>query len=333
MYKMQHVTTGWHSLSDDPLRHILTYVPVHDCRRGPGVVSRALLATATSPALARTRFCEPYTLRGEKHGVVHALATAMGTRPWPKESVTSHRSSATAIGTVSALVPPLALSISIHRVQRHPPEWTAAPDADDDACLKHGLVDSVLDEDRDDVLSTAAECGPSPGSFVTYTLPFKLALSHFRFAFGCCNASAFRFWVFEAFDSEQDGWRVLYDSAGVSPWAVLGLNGYKVGGFGDAKVIPVDAAFASSRFRIRQKLTPWVKAMVTISACTSAASGFLRHDPAALADRLVSSSSTRTSQLSRSRLGDSSARGTARGRSTGRRRGGRGGAAAPGAAR
>ena len=48
---MQHVTTGWQSLSDDPLRHILTYVPVHECRRGPGVVSRALRATATSPAL------------------------------------------------------------------------------------------------------------------------------------------------------------------------------------------------------------------------------------------------------------------------------------------
>ena len=51
---------------------------------------------ATSPSLARARFCEPYTLRGEggtgespRPGVVHAMATALGTRQWPMETVSS----------------------------------------------------------------------------------------------------------------------------------------------------------------------------------------------------------------------------------------------------
>ncbi len=85
---------------------------------------------------------------------------------------------------------------------------------------------------------------------MAYTLPFKLALSHFRFAFGGCRAKHFESWVFEAFHSEQDGWRVLYDSEGVSPWDAIAPGSY--GQIGDAKVFPVDAAFASSRFRIRQ---------------------------------------------------------------------------------
>ncbi len=260
---MQHVTTGWHSLSDDPLRHILTYVPVHECRRVPGVVSRALRATATSPALSRARFCEPYTLHGDRHGVVHAMATAMGTRQWPIETIPSTTDDifdAIFTGPIDAVAPPPALSIAIER----------GPDAensnDDDESFVHGVVDPVLDLNRDALLSTGAECSLPPGSLMAYTLPFKLALSHFRFAFGCCNASNFRFWVFEAFDSEQDGWRVLYDSAGVSPWdAVRGPTRYEQSGDADRgtdpywanedggtyKLFAVDAAFASSRFRIR----------------------------------------------------------------------------------
>ena len=239
---MQHVTTGWHSLSDDPLRHILTYVPVHECRRGPGVVSRALRAMATSPALSRARSSEHYVLRGEKHGVVHALATAMGTRPWPKESVTSDKASSN--GTVRALALPLALSIAIDRV---PEDHRRPPSKADDDCFMHGVVDPILDRERDHVLSKGAECGRASGAFVAYTLPFKLALTHFRFAFGCCRADNFDSWVFEAFDSEQDGWRVLYDSEGVSPW--LDGSGFH---FGPHKLFQVHRPFASSRFRIRQ---------------------------------------------------------------------------------
>ena len=154
-------------LGDDCVHKVMTFLAVADARRGVGAAAKSLRTTARSTTLERTRFSEPYTLRGEKHGVVHALATAMATRPWPKESVTSRRASANGT-TVSSFAPPLALSISIHRIQRQ--DLASAPDAEDDACLKHGLVDLVLDVDRDDVLSTAAEGGTSPGSAMNFSL-------------------------------------------------------------------------------------------------------------------------------------------------------------------
>ena len=253
---MQHVTTGWQSLSDDPLRHILTYVPVHECRRGPGVVSRALRATATSPALSRARFCAPYTIRGDggtgarpRPGVVHAMATALGTRRWPMVAVSNiqadfnHEAGTINFGTVDARAPPPALSISINRgaVIHDELERKAA-----DKCFAHGIVDPVLDLNRDDVLSLGTECVCPSGALVSYTLPFQIVLSDFRFAFGCCWASEFMCWVLEAFDSEQDGWRVLYDSEGATPWPGLGDNE-----IGYHRRFTVDAAFASSNYRIR----------------------------------------------------------------------------------
>ena len=251
---MQHVTTGWQSLSDDPLRHILTYVPVHECRRGPGVVSRALRATATSPALSRARFCEPYRLRGEggtgespRAGVVHAMATALGTRQWPMEAVSSiHTIYNTAgAGTVRARALPPALSISINRGARGDGIGELERKAADN-CFAHGIVDPVLDRNRDDVLSLGTECACPPGALVSYTLPFQIVLSDFRFAFGCCGQSEFMCWVLEAFDSEQDGWRVLYDSEGATPWP--GLRDNEIGYH---RRFTVDAAFASSNYRIR----------------------------------------------------------------------------------
>ena len=249
---MQHVTTGWQSLSDDPLRHILTYVPVHECRRGPGVVSRALRATATSPALSRARFCEPYRLRGEggtgespRPGVVHAMATALGTRQWPMEAVSSIHTDSTGAGTVRARALPPELSISINRGARGAGIGELERHAADN-CFAHGIVDPVLDRNRDDVLSLGTECVCPPGSLVAYTLPFQIVLSDFRFAFGCCWASEFMCWVLEAFDSEQDGWRVLYDSEGATPWP--GLRDNEIGYH---RRFTVDAAFASSNYRIR----------------------------------------------------------------------------------
>ena len=53
-------------------------------------------------------------------------------------------------------------------------------------------------------------------------------------------------WVLEAFDSEQDGWRVLYDSEGATPWP--GLRDNEIGYH---RRFTVDAAFASSNYRIR----------------------------------------------------------------------------------
>ena len=205
---------------------------------------------ATSPALARTRFCEPYTLRGDdgtgalkRYGVVHAMATALGTRQWPMEAVSSIHTDYTNEGTVRARALPPALSISINRgaVIHDELERKAA-----DTCFAHGIVDPVLDLNRDDVLSLGTECVCPSGALVSYTLPFQIVLSDFRFAFGCCWASEFMCWVLEAFDSEQDGWRVLYDSEGATPWP--GLRDNEIGYH---RRFTVDAAFASSNYRIR----------------------------------------------------------------------------------
>ena len=68
------------SINDDALRKALTFLSVAEGRRGLGETSKALRALAGSTALERTRFSESYVLRGNEHGIVHALATAMGTR-------------------------------------------------------------------------------------------------------------------------------------------------------------------------------------------------------------------------------------------------------------
>jgi len=220
----QQAAVGWQLLSDDPLQLILTYVPVYECRR-LGSVSKALRAMASSTTLSRIRFSERYTLRGDTHGVVHALATAYGTREWPTEDVKS------------------GLDQTPETINRMPWRWI---NDDNDARLAHGLVDPILDEERDEVLSKGSECSLAPDSLVLYTLPFQFVLSHFRLAFGCCWAKGFRYWVLEAFDSGQEGWRVLYDSKGVSPWAHVHCHNY-----GGHEVFTVDAAWASSQFRIR----------------------------------------------------------------------------------
>ena len=226
-------------LGDDCVHKVMTFLAVADARRGVGAAAKSLRTTATSTSLARTRFCEPYTLRGEKHGVVHAMATACGTRQWATNRITL--GGVDPHPTVDARAPPPALSIAIdrgfvdHRSKAH------------DDCFMHGLVDPILDGERDHVLSTNSECSLESGAEVAYTLPFKLALTHFRFAFGCCRARYFDSWVFEAFDSEQDGWRLLYDSEGVGPWPDVG--GIR---FGPHKLFQVHRPFASSRFRIRQ---------------------------------------------------------------------------------
>ena len=74
---------GLLSLDDDALRSVLSFLSVADGRRGPGQTSKALRQAAASNQLARTRATVPYVLRGNTHGVVHALATSMGTRQWP----------------------------------------------------------------------------------------------------------------------------------------------------------------------------------------------------------------------------------------------------------
>ena len=74
------------SIADDILRKTLTFLTPADCTRGPAAASKAMRVVASTAN--RQRYVDSYVLRGNKHGVVHALATALGTRRWPARSKT-----------------------------------------------------------------------------------------------------------------------------------------------------------------------------------------------------------------------------------------------------
>ena len=146
--QMQHVTTGWSLGPAD----CLTYVPVQlwlmwagRCLKGapPRLCRhRSRGHVSASP----THSVEMEARRRPRHGDgVRDAAVAYKSYPairWRR----SH-------GTVDARAPPPALSIAIDRrlVDHH-------SKAHDD-CFMHGLVDPILDGERDDILSTNAECG------------------------------------------------------------------------------------------------------------------------------------------------------------------------------
>ena len=74
----QRAREGLVSLDDDALRNVLSFLSVADAQRGPRVTSKALRQAVASKQLARVRAMAPYVLRGDTHGVVHALATSDG---------------------------------------------------------------------------------------------------------------------------------------------------------------------------------------------------------------------------------------------------------------
>ena len=73
------------SIADDIVRKTLTFLTPADCTRGPAAASKAMRVVASTAN--RQRYVDNYVLRGDKHGVVHALATALGTRRWPTRQV------------------------------------------------------------------------------------------------------------------------------------------------------------------------------------------------------------------------------------------------------
>ena len=73
------------SIADDILRKTLTFLTPADCTRGPAAASKAMRVVASTAN--RQRYVDSYVLRGNKHGVVHALATALGTRRWPTRAI------------------------------------------------------------------------------------------------------------------------------------------------------------------------------------------------------------------------------------------------------
>ena len=242
----QRAHEGLLSLDDDALRSVLSFLSVAEGRRGAGVTSKALRQTVASNQLARARATAPYVLRGNTHGVVHALATSLGTQLWPRRRCI-HRWQ----GEFEANSPPDRLGIRIERRTVHDNTVKEVPSHTEyDRCFRSNIVDPSVDR------RTTKECNCSSGSFVEYQLPFQLRISHFRFGHGHCGACNFRHWVFEAYDIDRLEWHTLYDSNGVSPWADIDDSPYprpwepKP----ETKYFDVDA-FTSDRFRIR--LTDW----------------------------------------------------------------------------
>ena len=229
-------------LGEDALRNVLTFLSVSGCVSGPGATSKAMREEVSSKRLMTARTSGHYVLRPSDNGVVHALATAMGTRRWATRSVRRHQEDGV---SNAAAVPPSRLRI-IARRQFY--TGTAENPEDDEEPYASFFTSSVVDQSQSIQLDGGGECVLNDGSYIGYEIPFLLRLSHFRLSFGRCGYSTFHDWSFEAFDSEQEEWQQLF-SCDRSPWADIPYTNYVP----RALTFPVDYAglpFPATRFRI-----------------------------------------------------------------------------------
>ena len=220
------------ALSDDCLRKVLTFVSVSDCARGAGAASKAMRGVASTTN--RLRFTDKYVLRGDKHGVVHALATALGTRRWPTRAI--RRTPHEPHGLEYAATPPARLGFTIHRVGGSVHAGTLREVEPYTSYVASATVDPGVRPDRR--ICGGGECRLRTGSWVQYEIPFQLQLTAFSLGVSSCYAETFVDWTFEAFDGED--WRpLLYAARAPEPYnrEVFELMGA--------------ADFASARFRIR----------------------------------------------------------------------------------
>ena len=194
-------------LGNDCVHKVMTYLAVAEGRRSVGATAKAFRTTAMSTTLARTRSSEPYTLRaqgrtgrGDKHGVVHAMATALGTRRWPTRTVRRGAGPPGSHGELVAAAPPARLGITMHREG----EFAFDPD---EPYYESYAASAVVDPDLTREICGGGECGLEMGTWLQYELPFQLQVTAFSFGFAGCGAQDLEEWTFEAFDGE--GWREL----------------------------------------------------------------------------------------------------------------------------
>ena len=234
------------SINDDALRKALTFLSVAEGRRGLGETSKALRALVGSTALERTRFSESYVLRGNEHGIVHALATSCGTKLWPTRLV--RRFDFLPPRETSALPPGVTYRISrVKGGESNIDNETYGPGHPPLQQKLHGLFEADLDPNKDDTLSTGSDCHLDSGG-ILIKLPLQLRASHFRIGFGNCGSWTFRNWVFEAYDG--DGHWTGLAVCSRSPWSRINL-----GEVGPEMIFQVNRSpnfqVVSSRFRIR----------------------------------------------------------------------------------
>ena len=243
----RRATEGLFALGDDALRNVLTLLTPSACALGPGATSRALRELTTSKLLQAARKAGSYTLRPPDHGVVHALATAMGTRRWATRSVRRHqfdREDSAGFANAAA-VPPSRLRIIARRQSNH----ATTENHEDDEEPYASFFASLIVSSQSIRCDGGRECGLDAGSYIGYEIPFSLRLSHFRLSIGRCGYYSFRDWSFQAFDSEQREWRRLF-SCEENLWADMP---YAANWVPRAMTFPVNydgLPFPAARFRI-----------------------------------------------------------------------------------
>ena len=246
----QRAREGLLSLDDDALRNVLSFLSVADGRRGAGVTSKALRQAVASKQLARARATAPYVLRGDTHGVVHALATSMGTRRWPTTVIRDLGRARNPL--FDALVPPASLGVTVCHLKNYHGQGDPGRDDEILAFIQSGLVDPDV---HNRSVTCPSGCTLDEGSYNGYELPFKLRISHFRLSIRKCNHQFFRDWTFEAFDDERAEWHGLY-ACDQNPWEHVpdhvSIQDYTSPPYCvEPVILPVEADFASTRFRIR----------------------------------------------------------------------------------
>ena len=175
----RRATEGLFALGDDALRNVLTLLSPSACALGPGATSKAMREVATSRQLQAARKSGSYVLRPPDNGVVHALATAMGTQQWATRSVRRHQLNreGSAGFANAAAVPPSRLRIIARRQANHA---TTENHEDDEEPYASFFASLMVGQSQSIRCDGGRECALGAGSYIGYELPFLLRLSHFR---------------------------------------------------------------------------------------------------------------------------------------------------------
>ena len=227
--RAQRRATGLLALGDDPLRCALTFLSVSDCARGPGATSKAMREEVSSKRLMTARTSGDYVLRPSDNGVVHALATAMGTRRWATRCVRRHEGDreGTIAVTNAAAVPPSRLNIIARRLKIHA---DGSPWSDeelgraDEEPYASFFASSVVDQSQSIRCDGGRECGLDAGSYIGYEIPFSLRLSLKGSSQWVDLGQAFTDQGYTAPSSLADAHMLLYDQvlpAGAPKWLAV----------------------------------------------------------------------------------------------------------------
>ena len=252
----RRATQGLLALGEDALRCALTFLSPSVCALGPGATSKAMREVATSRQLQAARASGSYVLRPPDHGVVHALATAFGTKEWPSKTVNGYWAAFydAPPPSIRLCVPTLPLRVTVHRV---------GSNVQNDLELQGERAVEYLQNFDAALVSRASigsehhaeapDCSLESGSFIEYELPFHVCISDFRIAFGNCCARDFGDWTFEAYVGDGS-WTILHYCS-ESPWEDIvgpGAHGYQGARPGPEKIINLEDDFIiSNRFRIK----------------------------------------------------------------------------------